>query len=86
MTIAEDMVDFMNDRETNEIFSIENTLKHTYTDIGREEGEEKGKKEEKLEIAQNLIKENMTNSFISKVTGLSIDIIKKLKEEKIQKN
>ena len=81
MTIAEHMVNFMNDRETNEIFSIENTLKHTYTDIGREEGEEIGEKNKQLEIAENLIKENMTNSFISKVTGLSIDVIKKLKEE-----
>ena len=89
MTIAEHMVDFMNDRETNEIFSIENTLKHTYTDIGREEGEEigekRGEENKQLEIAHRMLKKYKIEE-ISEVTGLSIDTIKKLKEENIQKN
>ena len=73
MTIAEHMVDFMNDRETNEIFSIENTLKHTYTDIGEEN--------KQLEIAHRMLKKYKIEE-ISEVTGLSIDVIKKLKYSK----
>lgn len=50
---------------------------------GMEEGEAKGKaagkNERNIEIAQNMLKENVNIELISKVTGLSIDEIEKLK-------
>ena len=39
---------------------------------------EKGRKESKIEIAKNLLKNNMDISLISKYTDLSIEEIKKL--------
>ncbi len=42
-------------------------------------GEAKGKKEEKVEIAKNLLKLNTDVNTISKATGLSIKEINKLK-------
>ena len=49
-----------------------------YTD-GMKEGEEKGKKEGKNEIAQNMLKENLSIELISKLTGLPQSEIEKLK-------
>ena len=46
---------------------------------GMAEGEAKGKNERNIEIAQNMLKENVNIELISKVTGLSIDEIEKLK-------
>ena len=43
------------------------------------DGMAEGKAEEKTEIARNLLKENVNIELISKVTGLSIDEIEKLK-------
>ena len=44
----------------------------------KDEGYEKGKSDEKLEIAKNLLSENIEVNIISKTTGLSIEEIKKL--------
>lgn len=41
-------------------------------------GEEKGKLDEKIEIAKNLLKEGMDIDKISRVVGLSKDEIEKL--------
>ena len=49
-----------------------------YTD-GMKEGEEKGKKEGKNEIAQNMLKENLSIELISKLTGLPQSEIENLK-------
>ena len=46
---------------------------------GEENGRAKGRTEEKSKIAQNMLKENVNIELISKVTGLSIDEIEKLK-------
>ena len=48
--------------------------------IGRREGMEKGKEEEKKSTAINLLALNMDIPFIEKVTGLSQAEILKLKE------
>ena len=46
---------------------------------GMTEGEAKGKAESKTEIAKNMLKENINIELISKVTGLSLEEIEKLK-------
>ena len=46
---------------------------------GEENGRAKGRTEEKIKIAQNMLKENVNIELISKVTGLSQEEIKKLK-------
>jgi predicted transposase/invertase (TIGR01784 family) len=45
---------------------------------GRAEGRAEGKNEEKIEIARNLLKLNLTNEQISQSTGLSIKEIEAL--------
>ena len=45
----------------------------------KDEGYEKGKSDEKLEIAKNLLSENIEVNIISKTTGLSIEEINNLK-------
>lgn len=44
-------------------------------------GEERGEQKGKIETAKNLILENLPNEFISKVTGLDIEQIEKLRIE-----
>jgi len=46
---------------------------------GEAKGKVAGKNERNIEIAQNMLKENVNIELISKVTGLSIDEIEKLK-------
>ena len=48
----------------------------------REEGEEKGKKENQVKIVKSMLKENMSIDIISKVTGLSKEEIEKIIEQK----
>ena len=48
---------------------------------GRKEGKKEGRREKELEIAKNLIKENMSTELIKKVTGLTEEEILKLKEK-----
>ena len=54
-------------------------------DLGRQEGEEigilRGKEEKQLEIAKNMLKENIDISVISRVTGLDIETIQKLSQD-----
>ena len=47
-------------------------------EIGRKEGEAKGKKEKQIEIAKNMVKEGIDIKIISRVTNLSIKEIEKL--------
>ena len=44
----------------------------------KDEGYEAGKNDEKIEIAKNLLSENIEVNIISKTTGLSVEYIKKL--------
>jgi len=46
---------------------------------GIEKGIEKGREEEKLTIARNMLKLNLSLEAISRATGLSIDKLNKLK-------
>ena len=48
-----------------------------------ERGKQEGKKEEKIEIAQNLISLGLDNATISKGTGLSIEEIEILRNKKV---
>ena len=43
------------------------------------EGEAKGEKNKSMEIAKNMLKENVEKTLISKVTGLSLEEIENLK-------
>ncbi len=43
---------------------------------------EEGKNERNIEIAKNMIKENISIDIIAKVTGLPLEELEKLKEEK----
>jgi len=47
---------------------------------GREEGEKKGREEEKLSVAKNLLSLNAPMELILKSTGLSLEDIEKLKQ------
>ena len=47
----------------------------------KDEGKTEGKREEKIEIAKNLLKENFEISMISKITNLTEEEITALKEE-----
>ena len=51
---------------------------NTDKEIAFNDGLEQGKQENKIEIARNLLNENMDLNLISKVTGLTIDEIKNL--------
>lgn len=51
-------------------------------DTAREEGEARGKKEEKIEIAKKMILKEMNVSLISEMTGLTEKEINKLKNNK----
>ena len=46
----------------------------------RDKGKEEGLKEKSIEIAKNMLKDNVDINIISKYSGLSIDEIKDLKE------
>ena len=46
---------------------------------GKAEGISEGKNERNIEIAKNMLKDNISVEFISKYTSLSIDEIKNLK-------
>jgi hypothetical protein len=41
------------------------------------------KEEAKLEIAQNLLAEGATYDFVQKITGLKLETIEKLQEQKV---
>ncbi|QOD37929.1 Rpn family recombination-promoting nuclease/putative transposase [Candidatus Wolbachia massiliensis] len=49
--------------------------------IGQERGRTEGRKEEKIEVAKNLLKAGVSADIISQTTDLSHDEIKQLKEE-----
>ena len=49
---------------------------------GEKRGKEKGKEESKIEIAKKLLNMNMTIKDIVEATGLTLEEVEKLKEEK----
>ncbi len=50
-------------------------------EIGRKEGESKGKTETMKEVAKKLLSANMLDSMIIEVTGLSVEELNKLKQK-----
>ena len=75
MSTVEMVDDFINDPEVISIFHDD-----SWKIVSAEQrGETKGKAEEKLETAKNMLKENCNPKFISKITNLSISEINKLK-------
>ena len=75
MSIQECVKRFMNDENTNRIFNHEKKIKDEYLEVGREQGHLEGQ----LEIAKNLLKENININIIANATGLSVNKIKALK-------
>ena len=71
MSTVEMVDDFINDPEVISIFHDD-----SWKIVS---AEERGKTENKLEIAKNMLKENCSPKFISKITNLSISEINKLK-------
>jgi len=60
-------------------WNLEDAKKVWYED-GLEDGREEGREEKELEIARNALAEGSTPEFVQKITGLDIEIIRKLKE------
>ena len=77
-----DKVKHLNDDEQfQSLMTYEEDLmmcQNTDKEIAFNDGLEQGKQENKIEIARNLLNENMDLNLISKVTGLTIDEIKNL--------
>jgi len=59
----------------NDYYSAKNIAREE----GREEGREQGLKEKSIEIAKNMLKDNVDINIISKYSGLSVEDINKLK-------
>ena len=60
--------------------TIEEIRKKYYTQKGREEGIEKGRKEEKLELSRKLL-DILDDETIALKVGLDIKEVKKIREE-----
>ena len=76
-----------NNARYKEFLSAEEDMRktnNTFKEIGRREGIEIGKsegvEERNIEIARNLLKENVDMEIISKATGLALEEIKKLEK------
>ena len=76
MTIATSPTDLKQDKELRKIYNWEENLKNVFYGEGRDNG----RKDRNLEIAKNMLEESDV-SYISKVTGLSIEEIEQLKEK-----
>ena len=57
---------------------VERSVREEAVEEGYSEGLEKGIEQRNIDIAKNMIKENIDIAIISKVTGLSVEDIKKL--------
>lgn len=78
MTIAMGPTTFMHDDSIYEYYNAEVKARA----IGYGDGREDGRRDEKIEIAKSMLEESDV-SYISKVTGLSIEEINKLQEQTI---
>ena len=68
-----EFIEFMSEEE--EMEKLQNTLMQN----AREEGHEQGSKQEKLEIAKNMLAKGTDIEYISEVTNLSKEEIETLK-------
>ena len=78
MTIATDPTKYMHDDSIYQYYNAEVKARA----IGYGDGKEDGRRDEKIEIAKSMLEESDV-SYISKVTGLSIEEINKLQEQPI---
>ena len=80
--VVNDLIDLSNDSDVISAYEKEKIEKYAF-DVALKEkeakGKKEGKKEEKIEIAKNLLNENIDINIISKTTGLSLDEINNLK-------
>ncbi|MCT4662020.1 MAG: hypothetical protein N4A40_09190 [Tissierellales bacterium] len=67
--------------EVNQNYSEGSEVIMTIAEIWEAQGMEKGRQEEKLEVARNLIKINLSTEQIAEVTGLELQRIEKLREQ-----
>ena len=76
------LVDLNNDKEFRYVVSAEEDARLTQKllqDYARDEGVVEGKKEEKIEIAKNMINTGSSVEYVSLITGLSKEEIEELK-------
>ena len=76
--IAELKEKYIRDEQASIEYTQDEGYKHGKED-GIAEGEVRGEAKGKTEIAKNLLKENINIELISKVTGLNLEEIEKLK-------
>ena len=79
LSIEQDIKELLQEKNISDIFEIE-----AFTKKYKENfvvGFRKGKAEEEIEIAKNLLRQNIDLSIISSSTGLSESDLLKLKEE-----
>jgi len=76
--LIQEFMPIIEKEESNMGLSLEDT---SFARYYRKEGFEKGKLEGKMEIAKNLLNINMDIEEICRLTGLSADEIKKLKDK-----
>ena len=71
------------DKERTILDAIQKSRNDFYNDMtaAKEEGLEEGERNKSIEIAKNMLKDNVDINIISKYSGLSIDEIKDLKKE-----
>ena len=81
----EKQVTALNNQETFQSFMSyeedQRLIQNTEKKIAYEDGLEQGISQEKIEIAKNMLKENIDISIISRTTGLDINTLKKLTKE-----
>jgi len=80
--IVNDLIDLSNDSDIISAYEKEKIERYAF-EVALKEKEAKGIKEgiekNKMEVARNLLKENIDINIISKTTGLSLEEIKNLK-------
>ena len=85
MEAYEDKVTNLNNQETFKSFMSyeedQRLIQNTEKKMAYEEGVEQGTKQNKLEIAKNMLKKNMDIDTISELTGLDINTLQKLSKE-----
>jgi len=84
MEVLKRLKKFFSRNENNEIFSREVYQKNFEMQLVKDsklEGKIEGENNKALEITKNLLSENMDENAISRITGLSINEINKLKME-----
>ncbi|MBP6386188.1 MAG: hypothetical protein KA313_04620, partial [Pseudarcicella sp.] len=66
--------------KASEIFTLENEAKHKAKEEGKIEGKIEGEYNKAIEIAIKLLESGATDEFIQEITQLSIEEIKKLRD------